>query len=102
MADPLPLKDPIACGFVDRVLQDWNGDLGFSSEVLDALRPASLDVIDLLTVIDNGVTISLEKEAPHETVFERFGTIDCGALLSVTLSFDPHLRGLTVVGFSKH
>ena len=66
--------------------------------------PSSLqggDVIDLLTVITDGVTTALEKESAHGAVIERFGTIDGGTPLCVTLSFDPHLRGLTIVGFSK-
>lgn len=99
MAKLLPLQDPIANEFVENVLSEWNGDLGFSPSLPSQLKAAGCDVIDLLRVIENGATTSLEKESAHATVFERFGAIEDGTRICVTLSFDFHL-GLTIVGFS--
>jgi hypothetical protein len=100
MSDPLPLRDPVARDFVDYVLSDWNGDLGFGPGVLLALGSSDFDVMDLLSVIHDGATTSLEKESPHDTLFDRFGITENGKGLCVTLSFDPNARGLTIVEFS--
>lgn len=101
MAKPKPLRDPIAREFVDCVLKDWNGELGFAPKVLMALGESEFDILDLLRVIECGVTTSLEKEAPNETVIQRFGAVDNGATLSVTLIFDQNMPELTIAGFSK-
>ena len=34
MANPLPINDPVAREFVDCVLAEWNGALGFAPGVL--------------------------------------------------------------------
>ncbi len=100
MANPLPISDPIAREFVDSVLADWNGDLGFAPGILEELGASEFDLLDLLLVITTGATTSLEKETAHETVFDRFAIVE-GAPLCVTLTFDPHFPGLTIAGFSK-
>lgn len=95
---PSPLQDPVATHFVESVLLEWNGELAFVPAALESLGQSSYDVMDILAVVSDGVTTSLEKDDAYETLFERFGRIDCGAQLRVTLSYCPHRHDLTVVG----
>lgn len=101
MAEPMPLEDPVATEFVEYVLDHWGGELGFAPGCLQALGASEFDIVDLLNVVLNGVTTALEKESAHDTIFERFGRVDDGSRVSVTLSFCPNQHCLTVVRFSK-
>jgi hypothetical protein len=101
MIEPLPsaLQDPVATGFVDTVINSWCGDLGFAPGTLAALGATSIGLVDILPIIRNGTTTSLEKDDAHETLFDRFGEMDCGTQLCVTLSYCPQRQTLTLVGF---
>ena len=101
MAEPMPLEDPIATEFVEHVLAHWSGELGFAPDCLRALGQSEFDIVDLLDVILNGVTTALEKESAHDTLFDRYGPVDDGSRVCVTLSFCPHQHCLTIVRFSK-
>lgn len=104
MIEPVPsaLQDPIATEFVDSVIRDWRGDLAFKPGVLAALGASRFDVVDVISVVRNGITTSLEKDDAHETLFDRLGEIDDGTLFCVTLSYCPHRYNLTLVGFASH
>lgn len=88
--------DEISRDCIEVIREQWNGDLGFSPEVLKALRASSIDQIDILEVVEDGNPIDLIKDEAHETLFELVGTTVSGKTLRVILSYNPHIPGFGV------
>lgn len=91
----------IATQFASSILKSWSGDLGFSAKVLELLPRYGCTMIDLLEIVESGNVVAVTKEEPHETLFELVGRTSDGHRLSLTISFNPHIDGLSAIDFVR-
>jgi hypothetical protein len=77
-------------------LEQLAGDVGFTVEAFEDMRREGLDLADVVSALETSDTITATKENPHDAFFSMVGTTCDGETLTVTISINPHMRGICV------